>query len=128
MTTIFESVILWHLNFKGFMMSKRNIYAVLTVLGLLLPYSLFFPWLMEYGLDFTLFFNELFVNDVAGTGGLDILAVTFVILVFIVFEGRKVKMKNLYIPIIATFIAVGFGLALFLCMRERHYEKVLKNE
>lgn len=106
-------------------MSKKNVYFVLAILGLVLPYSLFLPWLLEHGLDFTLFFQALFINDVAGTGGLDILAVTLVIVVFIVFESKKLGMKHVYIPLLATLIAVGFGLALFLCLRERHFEKEL---
>ena len=108
-------------------MSKRNVYFVLAILGLVLPYSLFLPWLLEHGLDFQLFFSELFVNDVAGTGGLDIFAVTLAIVVFIVFESKKLGMKHMYVYILATLVAVGFGLALFLCNRERYYEKVLKN-
>lgn len=104
-------------------MSKKNVYFALAILGLVLPYSLFFPWLLEHGLDFTLFFQELFVNDVSGTGGLDILAVTLVIVAFIVFESKKLGMKHAYISVLATLVAVGFGLALFLCMRERFFEK-----
>jgi len=103
-------------------MSKRNVYFVLAILGLVLPYSLFLPWLLEHGLDFGLFFQELFVNDVAGTGGLDILAVTIVILTFVVMESKKLGMKHTIIPILATLVAVGFGLAVFLCLRERHFE------
>ena len=106
-------------------MSKKNVYFVLAILGLVLPYSLFLPWLLGHGLNFPLFFQELFSNDVAGTGGLDILAVTMAILTFIVFESKKLGMKKIYIPILATFVAVGFGLALFLYMREKDYEKVL---
>ena len=110
-------------------MSKQNIYFILAVLGILLPYSLFLPWLLEHGLDFQLFFSELFANDIAGTGGLDILAVTLVIVVFIVFEGKKLLIKYYWIPALATvFVGVGFGLPLFLCMREKSYEESLKNE
>ncbi len=102
--------------------SKKNVYFVLAILGLVLPYSLFLPWLLEHGLDFGLFFQELFVNDVAGTGGLDILGVTLGIFAFIVFESKKLGMKQVIIPILATLVSVGFGLAVFLCLRERHLE------
>ncbi|HIC99030.1 MAG TPA: DUF2834 domain-containing protein, partial [Pyrodictiaceae archaeon] len=53
--------------------------------------------------------------------------VTLAIVVFIVFESKKLGMKHMYVYILATLVAVGFGLALFLCSREKHYEKVLKN-
>jgi hypothetical protein len=123
MTRLLYEAILWQLKFKGFKMSKKNIYLTLAILGILLPYSLFLPWLLEHGLDFSLFFTELFVNDVAGTGGLDILAVTLAIVTFIVLESKKLGMKHIYIPILATLVGVGFGLSLFLYIREKHYEK-----
>jgi len=109
-------------------MSKRNVYFVLAILGLVLPYSLFLPWLLEHGLDVQLFFSELLANDVASTTALDFLMVSIAVMVFIVFESKKLGMKHMYVYILATLVAVGFGLALFLCTRERHYEKVLKNE
>ena len=123
MTTLKDSVILWQLKFKGFKMSKRNIYFILALLGILLPYSIFLPWLLEHGLNLSLLFSEFSVNAVAQTAGLDILVTTVSLLVFIVFEGRKLGMKNIYIPLVATLVGIAFGLALFLFMRERHYEK-----
>ena len=104
-------------------MSKRNIYFVLALLGLFLPYSIFLPWLLEHGFDFSLFFSEFSVNAIAQTAGLDILVTTVTLLIFIIFEGRKLGMKNIFIPLLATLVGIAFGLALFLFMRERHYEK-----
>ena len=103
-------------------MSKRNIYSLLAILGLLLPYSIFLPWLLENGLNIELFFQELLANGVATTTALDFMMVSVAVIVFIVFESKKLGMKKVYIPILATLVAVGFGLALFLCMRERFYE------
>ena len=104
-------------------MSKRNIYFILALLGILLPYSVFLPWLLEHGLNLSLLFTEFSVNSVAKTAGLDILVTTVALLVFIVFEGRKLGMKNIYIPLVATLVGIAFGLAIFLFMRERQYEK-----
>ena len=103
-------------------MSKRNVYFILAILGLFLPYSLFLPWLLEHGVDFSLFFSEFSVNAIAQTAGLDILVTTVTLLIFIVFEGKKLGMKNLYIPLLATLVGIAFGLAVFLFMRERYYE------
>ena len=50
------------------------------------------------------------------------------VIVFIVFESKKLGMKHMYVYILAALVAVGFGLALFLWSRERHNEKVLYNE
>ena len=107
-------------------MSKKNVYFVLAILGLLLPYSLFLPWLLEHGLDIQLFFSQFLANDVASTTALDFMMVSIAVIIFIIFESKKLGIKNMYLFILATLVAVGFGLALFLCMRERHYEKELK--
>jgi len=104
-------------------MSKRNIYFILAILGLLLPYSQFLPWLLEHGLNVQLFFQEITANAVATTTLLDFLVVSLAVIVFIVFESKKLGMKHSYLFILATLVAVGFGLALFLCMRERFLEK-----
>lgn len=128
MTNIFIGAILRHLKFKGYTMSKKNVYFVLAILGLVLPYSLFLPWVLEHGLDVDLFFTELLTNDVASTTALDFMMVSVTVIIFIIFESRKLGMKQIYIPVLATIVAVGFGLALFLCMRENFLEKELKNE
>ena len=104
-------------------MSKRNIYFILAILGLVLPYSMFIPWIIENGLDVQLFFQEFFANGVASTTVFDFIMVSMTVIVFIIFESKKLGMEKIYIPILASLVAVGFGLAVFLCMRERHYEK-----
>ena len=103
-------------------MSKRNVYFVLAILGLVLPYGVFLPWVLEHGLDVSLFFSELLANDVAKTTALDFMMATIAVIAFIIFESKKLGMKTMAISILATLVAVGFGLALFLCLRERHLE------
>ena len=103
-------------------MTKKNIYLVLTILGVFLPYSLFLPWLLEHGYDLPLFLSELFVNAISGTGGLDILAVTLTIIVFVVIEGRRLGVSHYWIPAVGSvLVGVGFGLPLFLYMRENKF-------
>src|SRR5215469_4401750 len=41
-------------------MKARHFYLVCCVLGLLFPYSQFVSWLLEHGLNITLFCRELF--------------------------------------------------------------------
>ena len=106
-------------------MTKQNMYALLAILGLLVPYSIFLPWLLENGLNIELFFQEFLANGVATTTALDFIIVSIGVILFIVFESKKLGMKRVYIPIIATFLAVGFGLALFLYLRERFDENRL---
>jgi len=43
-------------------MRPKTVYLLLTVLGALLPYLHFLPWLLLYGLDLRLFFHHLHAN------------------------------------------------------------------
>jgi len=106
-------------------MSKKSVYFVLAILGLVLPYSIFIPWLVEHGFNVQFFFQEFFANGVASTTALDFIMVSVTVIIYIIFESKKLGMKQVYIPVLATLIAVGFGLAVFLCMRERHNKKEL---
>ena len=47
-----------HQNLKG-------IYLLLCIIGTILPYSQFVPWLLANGVDFPLFFEELFANPIS---------------------------------------------------------------
>ncbi|WP_335633106.1 DUF2834 domain-containing protein [Brevibacillus formosus] len=41
----------------------KNLYLLLAILGAVLPYSYFIPFLRVNGLDIKLFTSELFAND-----------------------------------------------------------------
>ncbi|MCH9812717.1 MAG: DUF2834 domain-containing protein [Epsilonproteobacteria bacterium] len=101
------------------MMSYKNIYLVLAILGFLMPYSLFFPWLLAHGFDFPHFFTLLFANPIGGAFGLDVFVSAVVLIFFITVEGKRIGMTRRWIPILGTlFVGVSFGLPLFLYMRE----------
>jgi Protein of unknown function DUF2834 len=52
-------------------MRLRHLYLVLCILGILLPYSQFIPWFVEHGLDFPLFFRQLFANRISAFFGME---------------------------------------------------------
>jgi hypothetical protein len=54
-------------------MRPRHVYLVLCVVGFLLPYSQFVPWLLEHGLNLSLFCRELFANRIGAFFGMDVL-------------------------------------------------------
>ena len=110
-------------------MTKKNTYLILTFLGVLLPYYLFLPWVLEHGYNASLFFSELFANDITGTTALDFLVVTIVAIVFIIHEGKKFSISYYWLAAIGSaVVGVGFGLSLFLYMRERAFEEKGKHE
>ena len=51
----------------------QYLYLVLCILGTLLPYSQFLPFLREHGLDVSLLIKDLFANRISSFFGLDVI-------------------------------------------------------
>jgi len=95
------------------------VYAILALLGTVLPLSQFVPWFAEHGLNIELFFQQAFQPDIAAFAWLDVMISAVVLLIFISREGRKSGMKNLWLPALGTCtVGVSLGLPLFLMIRE----------
>jgi uncharacterized protein DUF2834 len=89
-----------------------------AIAGAVIPYSQFIPWIAEHGLNLHLLLTELFSTRIGAFFGLDVLVSAVVLLVFIIWEGKRLRMKMLWIPAAATcLIGVSCGLPLFLFMR-----------
>lgn len=100
-------------------MKVRSWYLTLCILGTVLPYSQFIPFLRAHGADPGLFFNQLFANRVSSFFGLDVIISSVVLWVFVLVEGRRCGIKYLWAPIAATLaVGVSLGLPLFLYLRE----------
>lgn len=103
-------------------MHMKSIYLILCVLGVVLPLSQLAPWLHQNGLNIHLLISEAFGNRIAAFAWLDVIVSAVVVLAFIIWEGRRLGMKKLWIPIIGLFsIGVSLGLPLFLLMREMQF-------
>lgn len=97
------------------------VYGVLAVLGTVLPLSQFLPWALDHGLDVPLFIDELFSTRIGGFFGWDVIVSALVLIIFVLVEGRRLAIGNLWLPITGGFlVGVSLGLPLFLAMRERH--------
>ena len=100
-------------------MKARHFYLVCCVLGMVLPYSQFVPWLLEHGLNVTLFFRELFANRIRTFFVLDVIVSAIVLIWFIQSEGKRLRVRLLWLPTIGTLIVgVSFGFPLFLFLRQ----------
>ena len=98
----------------------RAYYFLLTLLGLVLPYCYFVPWVMQHGLNLPLLIRELFSTRIGAFFGVDVLLSALVAIAFIRREGSRRRMRFLWLPIAAVcFVGVSCGLPLFLFMRER---------
>ena len=100
---------------------KKKIYLALCILGILFPMWHFIPWLLTHGFNFPLFFSKIVANPISTAGWADLVIASIVFMFFVYYEGRRLKMTNLWQPVIATWcIGLSFGLPLFLLLREIH--------
>jgi hypothetical protein len=105
-------------------MRLRHLYLFLCVIGAVLPYSQFVPFLLENGLDFQLFFQQLSANHISSFFSLDVVVSAVVLVVFVISEGIRQKIRHLWLPIVATFtVGVSLGLPLFLYIRQIYLDR-----
>lgn len=103
-------------------------YGFLCFLGIALPYGVFLPWVMENGLNPVLLVVQAFETSISSFAWLDVIISAIVTIGFILFEGKRLVMNRLWIPVLGTLtVGVSFGLPLFLFMREVYLEKKLRN-
>jgi hypothetical protein len=94
------------------------------MLGLVLPYSQFVPWLLEHGLNGPLFFRELFANRISAFFAMDVIVSAIVLIWFIQNEGKRLRVRLLWLPTIGTLVAgVSFGFPLFLFLRQAKLDR-----
>lgn len=106
-------------------MTRKAVYLVFCVLGILLPYSQFVPWVVaHHGVPIGLFLRELFANRIGAFFGMDVLVSAVVLIFFLRREGRRLGVRYLWLPILGTLaIGVSLGFPLFLYLREGALEK-----
>lgn len=102
----------------------KYFYGVLSILGIVLPYSQFIPWLYENGLNIPLFLQEAGHSRIGAFAWMDVVVSVIVLIGFILYEGSKKGIRGLWFPIVGTLtVGVSFGLPLFLFIREIHLER-----
>jgi hypothetical protein len=100
--------------------TRKTVYLVLAILGLVIPYWFFFQFLSTNGLNVALLIQQLFANDISTFFAVDLIISTIVFWVFMVGEANKLQMKNKWLYILASLIVgLSFALPLFLYFRER---------
>lgn len=95
------------------------LYLLLALAGAALPLSQLAPFLATYGPDVPLLFRQLFQTHASAFFGLDVIVSSVVLWLFVFSEGRRLRMKRLWLYILCN-LAVGVSLALplFLFFRE----------
>lgn len=96
-------------------------YALLCVVGTLLPYGAFLPWLIENGLNIPALLSDIATQPVSLFAWLDVIVSAVALFVFIAVEGKRIGLHHRWLPVVATLsVGVSLGLPLFLWLRERH--------
>ena len=106
-------------------MKLRHLYLIFALLGLVLPYSRFVPWVIEHhGLNMALFLRELFANRISAFFAMDVIVAAIVLISFIQTEGKRLQMRLLWVPIISVLlVGVSLGLPMFLYQRQLHLDR-----
>jgi hypothetical protein len=100
-------------------MNLRYLYLLFCILGLVLPYSQFVPWVLEHGLNGSLLLHELFANRISAFFGIDVIVSALVVISFASSEGARLGIRHIWLPIIAVcLVGVSLGLPLFLYLRQ----------
>jgi lysylphosphatidylglycerol synthetase-like protein (DUF2156 family) len=95
-------------------------YLLLALIGLVLPLRHFLRFLVTEGMNLSLFFGQLFQNDISSFFAMDLFVSAIALWVFVFVEGRRRRMKGLWIYVVCTMIVgVSLALPLFLFFRER---------
>ena len=105
------------------------IYFFLSILGAILPMMANFDFAIEYGNSFDIknFISLANDNPAAQSISRDLLIGASAVFIWIVNEAKKLKIKNMWIVYIGTFlIAFAFSAPFFLFLRERRIIEIEK--
>jgi hypothetical protein len=98
----------------------KYFYLLLTIVGVILPYTELIPYIIEFDSDMVYLFTRPFEEHATAFFAYDLFIAGTAAAAFIIHEGRKRQIKG-WGWCIAGIFAVGvcFGLPLFLYLRER---------
>ena len=100
-------------------MSRKYLFLALFILGAVVPYLSFVPWVMDHGFDISRMVEELFANRISAFFGLDVIVSAVVLWVFIAIESPRAGVRHAWTAVVASLaIGVSAGLPLFLYLRE----------
>ena len=103
---------------------KKIVYAILCVIGIVLPYAFIIPFFQENGLDVVFFVNQMFDTSFSRSFSMDLLVASLALWMLIYFETRMRKIPFWWLSIVANFaVGLSLGLPLFLLLREYAMDK-----
>jgi hypothetical protein len=107
-------------------MKPKTLYVALSAIGFVLPYAEFLPWVLQHGLNLSLFLRELLSTRIGAFFGMDVIVSAVTLLVFTRVEGLRLKIHHRWLVVLSVLtVGVSLGLPLFLYLRERELEQPL---
>ena len=101
-------------------MLAKWVYLGLAVIGIVIPMSIFLPWVWENGLAPQAFLAALNANPISRFFAWDLLIAGLAVLAWIVIEASRRRVAYAWGAARGTLcIGVSFGLPLYLYLRER---------
>jgi hypothetical protein len=101
-------------------MKLKTVYLILCFLGVALTYWQFVPWVVQNGLNMSLFVHQLFANRISAFFGMDVFVSALALVVFMREESSRLNIGARWLAILALLlVGVSLALPMFLYMRER---------
>jgi hypothetical protein len=103
---------------------KKNVYLILAIVGLVVPYYYFVSFLAVNGLHFGVFFEELFATKISTFFATDLLISCVVFVCYLRREATRCNIGNWWLYLVALLlVGLSFALPLFLYARESSIER-----
>ena len=103
---------------------KKNIYFILALLGLGIPYYFLFKFLGSNGLNISLLVQQLFANDISTFFAVNLVISIIVFWIYMFAEANELQVKNSWLYLVASLlVGLSFALPLFLYFRERKLDR-----
>jgi hypothetical protein len=101
-------------------MCIERLYVGFAVLGAAIPLSAFLPWLAQYGINVSLFVQEMFASRISAFFAWDVIISALVVLVAVVVRRNTLSGAQQTGVIAGTLlVGVSLGLPLLLLFEER---------
>ena len=102
----------------------KTFYLMLMIVSAVVGYGIAGWFVTTHGFNFALLVRQMVETQGALQALSDLLITGLIVYIWILHEGRRLRMSHPWLYIVASFIGGGlcFGLALFLYMRQRRIE------
>ena len=103
----------------------KRVYLILAVAGFVVPYYYFISFLVANGLDFRLFFQQLFATPISSFFAVDLLISCVVFAFYLRPESARYSISKrwIYLVVLLT-VGLSCALPLFLYVRESRIESL----